>query len=60
MLYTSNFAIIRPKTTEREITPLLKVRDPYDKYIFSMDEQDMSQKGIKHKNIIKFLKNDYC
>lgn len=47
-----------PETIEREITPLLKVRDQYDKYIFSMDEHDMSQKGIKHKNIIEFLKND--
>jgi len=47
-----------PETIEREMTPLLKVRDQYDKYVFSMDEHDMSQKGIKHKNIIEFLKDD--
>ncbi len=47
-----------PETIESEITPLLKVRDQYDKYIFSMDEHDMSQRGIKHENIIEFLKND--
>ena len=46
------------ETIEREITPLLKVRNQFDKYIFSMDEHDMSQRGIKHKNIIDFLKND--
>lgn len=47
-----------PECIEREFTPLLKVRDQYDKYVLSMDEHDMSQKGIKHKNIIEFLKED--
>lgn len=33
------------------------------KIVLSMDEFDFSKKGIKHMNIIKFLKDDsiiYC
>ena len=47
-----------PECIEREFTPLLKVRNQYDKYVLSMDEHDMSHKGIKHKNVIEFLKED--
>ena len=47
-----------PECIEREFTPLLKVRDQYDKYVLSMDEKSMSQKGIKHKNVIEVLKED--
>lgn len=38
--------------------PLLRLRNHYDKYIFSMDEHDMSRDGIKHRNILEFLKGD--
>lgn len=40
---------------EREFSPLLLVPDKYDAYVLSMDEFDMSQDGVKHKNIIDFL-----
>lgn len=43
------------KTVKGEFTPLLDVPDKYDAYVLSMDEFDMSQYGIKHKNIIDFL-----
>ncbi|MBQ2651981.1 MAG: ATP-binding protein [Methanobrevibacter sp.] len=43
---------------EREFSPLLLVPDKYDAYVLSMDEFDMSQDGIKHKNIIDFLLDD--
>lgn len=46
------------KTVEREFSPLLDVPDKYDAYVISMDEFDMSYKGIKHKNIIEFLLDD--
>ena len=43
---------------EREFSPLLLVPDKYDDNVLSMDEFDMSQDGIKHKNIIDFLLDD--
>jgi len=47
-----------PDTFEREFKPLFKVKDQYDKFVFSMDKHDYSYKGIKHRNIIDFLLND--
>lgn len=46
------------QTIEREFSPLLLVPDKYDAYVLSMDEFDMSQDGIKHKNVIDFLLDD--
>jgi len=46
------------ETIEREFSPLMDVPDKYDAYVLSMDEFDMSQNGIKHKNIIDFLLDD--
>ena len=45
------------KTQEREFGNLLKVADNYPKFVVSMDEVDMSQKGIIHLNIKDFLLN---
>lgn len=42
---------------EREIRPLLKIKDNYPKYIISQDTYDVSSEGIIHINLIKFLKN---
>ncbi|MBE6494484.1 MAG: ATP-binding protein [Methanosphaera stadtmanae] len=52
------YLLSNPETIEREFNPLLKVKDQYDKYVFSMDEHDNSHEGIKHVNIIDFLTND--
>lgn len=46
------------ETIDREFSPLFLVPDKYDAYVLSMDEFDMSQDGIKHKNIIDFLLDD--
>ena len=43
---------------EREFGPLLDVPDKFDAYVLSLDPLDMSQDGIKHKNIIDFLLDD--
>jgi predicted AAA+ superfamily ATPase len=43
------------KTQEREFGNLLKIADNFPKYVVSMDSLDMSQNGIKHLNIEKFL-----
>ena len=42
---------------EREFRPLLLIEDNYPKYVLSMDRTLQSQNGIKHLNIIDFLKN---
>ena len=36
----------------------MKVNDKYESYVLSMDEENMSQDGIRHMNIIDFLKSD--
>lgn len=52
------YLLSSPETIEREFSPLMDVPDKYDTYVLSMDEFDMSQNGIKHKNIIDFLLDD--
>lgn len=42
-------------TIAREFGAYDAVRDNYPKYVVSLDELDMSQNGIKHKNIREFL-----
>lgn len=53
-----SYTVADQDTLEREMIPLLRLRNHYDKYIFSMDEHDMSKDGIKHRNILEFLKGD--
>lgn len=48
---------LRDDNYEREIRPLLKIRDNYPKYIISQDTHDLSSEGIIHINLIKFLKD---
>lgn len=50
--YLSDDSII-----EREFRPLLLVKDNYPKYVVSLDEFDLSDKGIIHLNLLDFLKN---
>ena len=45
------------ETVEREFKPLLLIEDNYPKYVLSMDRILQPQNGIKHMNIIDFLKN---
>jgi predicted AAA+ superfamily ATPase len=47
------------KTQEREFGNLLKIEDNYPKFVVSMDEVDMSQKGIVHLNIKDFLMKEW-
>lgn len=45
-------------TVKREFGSLRAIGDDYEKYVLSMDNLDFSNTGIKHMNIIDFLKND--
>ena len=53
-----SYKLENKKTQEREFKPLLMIDDNYDKYILSMDRENYSKRGIKHINIIDFLKYD--
>ena len=46
------------ETVKREFGSLRAIGDDYEKYVLSMDNLDFSNNGIKHMNIIEFLKND--
>ncbi|KZX16160.1 archaeal ATPase [Methanobrevibacter cuticularis] len=55
-----SYLLASEKTIEREFNSLLKIKDNHEKILITMDEVDFSQKGIKHLNIIDFLKsNDF-
>ena len=45
------------KTVEREFSVYDDIKDHYPKLVLSMDEIDFSQNGIRHMNIVRFLKN---
>lgn len=45
------------ETLERELRPLLEIKDNYPKYLITKDIDDYSKDGIKHYNIIDFLMN---
>lgn len=47
-----------PITRQREFKPLTKLKDNYPKYLITNDEQNYSNNGIIHLNILDFLKLD--
>ena len=49
------YLLAAPETIQREFGVYDYVRYNFSKYVVTMDEIDMSQNGIKHKNIRKFL-----
>ena len=49
------YLLVALETIQREFGVYDYVRDNFSKYVVTMDEIDMSQNGIKHKNIRKFL-----
>lgn len=52
-----NYLLVSEETIKREFSVLENLQDNYPKYVLSMDESDMSEKGIRHMNIIDFLLN---
>ncbi|MDO5849921.1 MAG: ATP-binding protein, partial [Methanobacteriaceae archaeon] len=56
-IYIQVAYILSDETTlNREFKPLLEIKDNYPKYVLSMDKLDYSRDGIKHMNIINFLR----
>lgn len=52
------YLLASEETIQREFGVYNSIRDNFPKYVVSMDEIDMSQNGIKHKNIREFLMMD--
>lgn len=52
------YLLLGKETVKREFGSLRAIGDDYEKYVLSMDNLDFSNTGIKHMNIIEFLKND--
>ncbi len=50
-----SYLLASEETIKREFSVLENLQDNYPKYVLSMDESDMSEKGIRHMNIIDFL-----
>ena len=49
------YLLASEETVVREFGAYDHIRDNFPKYVVSMDEFDMSQNGIKHRNIRDFL-----
>lgn len=53
------YLLAEESTIEREFSVLEAINDNYPKYVISFDDFDFSRNGIKHKNIIKFLLEEF-
>lgn len=53
--YQVAYLLASEQTREREFGVYKNINDNYPKYVLSMDENDFSQNGVIHKNIIEFL-----
>jgi predicted AAA+ superfamily ATPase len=51
-----SYILTDKNTIKREFDPLNNIKNNFPKYVLSMDKVDMSRDGIKHLNIVKFLK----
>ncbi|MCR5217508.1 MAG: ATPase, partial [Treponema sp.] len=53
--YQVTYLLASDETVQREFGAYDSVKDNYPKYVLSLDDFDFSQKGIIHKNVIKWL-----
>lgn len=47
-----------PNVEEREFRPFTKLADGYPKYLFSLDPLPMQRDGVRHLNLMEFLRTD--
>ena len=45
------------KEEEEKYQPLENIRDFYPKYVLTLDKTLLKRNGIKHKNMVEFIKN---
>ena len=50
-----SMSILDENTKGRELRPLNLINDNYPKYVLTLDDYDLSENGIMHRNIIDFL-----
>lgn len=43
---------------EREYRPFRHIRDGYPRYLFTLDPLLQRREGVRHLNLIDFMKND--
>ena len=53
------YSVAEEKSENREFGVFEKIRDNYPKYLLTLDPLLQTRDGIFHKNLIKFLKDDY-
>lgn len=50
-----SYRLTNEKTLDREISPLLRIRDKYESILITTEKHNFSKEGVKHLNIIDFL-----
>lgn len=53
-----SYRLNSPEVIEREFGAFKTISDHYPKYVISLDQEDYSQDGVKHINLIDFLMSD--
>lgn len=53
-----SYELNSPEVIEREFGAFKTISDHYPKYVISLDQEDYSQDGVKHINLIDFLMSD--
>lgn len=55
LYFQVSLSALEDSTYEREMKPLLKIKDQYPKYLITMDKLDLSKDGIIHLNLFDML-----
>ena len=53
--YQVSASVLDEATYDREIRPFLSIQDNYPKILLSLDSFDLSDKGIRHQNLLDFF-----
>lgn len=51
------YLLASPEIVSREFAPFEKLRDSHPRLVLSLDQLDMSQNGVRHRNIIDWLQD---
>lgn len=53
-----SMTVTDPKMEEREYAPFSKIRDGWPRYLFTLDPLQNQRDGVRHLNLMEFLKKD--